>query len=170
MPKQPMDRQRSKKQRVRKTMRLVSDYDLVQRYNDMKTQAVKRGNLWTDEEEDELKKVEAEYLAASTEYVLVSIGSKKYDELLKDNRPTKAQVDAAKADGGDTSWNPETFPPLLVWHSLGGEDYCPWPEFKEEWEEDLSNGDTMALFSGAMEVNMGFVLADLGNSSRRTRR
>lgn len=168
MPKQPMDRQRSKKEKVRKSLRLISDFSLAERYNDMKRSRNRAG--WTTEAEEEFVELEKLVEQNSITYQLTGLGSRRYNELLKKHPPTKEQTALAKAEGGDTGWNAETFPPNLVWECLGGEEYCPFDEWLAEWQDDMSAGETMALFMGCIDLNMGYQLVDMGNGYRQTRR
>lgn len=172
---QTYDHLRSRKKPNTKKVLVVMDPDLADAYN----QASQRRDLAkirldarpdTPEHIDEFDQATAEYESLRerieddvVEFVFQSIGPKAFEELLLANQPTPDQRAEAKRKGDDPpTWNPDTFPQLLVSASLVS------PELTEEEVKELyhdpawSAAETTNFFFAALDANSNRRMVDLG--------
>lgn len=107
------------------------------------------------------EKAEAEYqrLRAlmeeeSVEFVLRSLGRKKFEKILLAHAPSDEQVKAARSKGLDPpNWNGDTFPVALVAACLVSPELTP-EQVQELWDDDnWSGAETTELFMAALNVN-----------------
>lgn len=99
---------------------------------------------------DELAELESEAEDMTVEFTFQDIGRKRYDELVRENRPTEAEKQEYKDAGGEgvLPYSTETFPALLVSEtSIDPKITLKEAEVMfEEWAE----GDLEVLFTTAL--------------------
>lgn len=93
-----------------------------------------------------------------------ALGRKKYEKLLSDHPATEAQQAEAKKEKSSYGFNPETFPPALVFACMVDNELT-WEDFMEEvWDgENWAGSETTALYLGAMSANADRKTVDMGN-------
>lgn len=155
--KQPMDRL-PKKRPVQRRLRLASDMDLLERYNDMKKE---NRSIWNEERLALFTRLEAELEEDCEEYLFQAMPGKKYFKLIKDHPPTEEQKKEAQEKGDEAGWNGDTFPQALVYSCIQILDKN-LEEFNDFWEE-LSVGEQMLMLMTCMDVNQGTPLVSVGN-------
>ena len=93
-------------------------------------------------------------------FVFRGVGRRRFEELVRENPPTKAQ----KEDDDDAAWDPAAFWPALCSESCANTDLTP-----DEWtalifdSSDWGAGEIKTLRDSALSVNTGTRVAELGN-------
>lgn len=87
----------------------------------------------------------------TVDIVLQSIGRKRYEALMQEHPPTKAQnAEAQKETGEDAPYNLETFPVALV-AACAIEPKMTDEQVQQIWD-DWNSAEVMELFFAALEV------------------
>jgi hypothetical protein len=112
-----------------------------------------------------LQEAEAEAEESRVRFVLEAVTHRAYQTLRADHPPTKEQIEAAAARGGEETpaFDPDTFAPALVAAQL----IEPKPETPEEFAafwDDLSDGQLGQLWLAAIGIQ--FQSGELGPPSQ----
>ncbi|MFD1278005.1 hypothetical protein [Streptomyces kaempferi] len=112
-----------------------------------------------------LQEVEAQAEASRVRFTLEAVTHRAYQTLRAEYPPTKEQIEAAAARGGneEPAFDPDTFAPALVEAQLAE----PKPETPEEFAafwNDLSDGQLGQLWQAAISIQ--FQTGELGPPSQ----
>lgn len=175
-----MARLREKKKAVSRTVAIICDYEVADRYQ----AAVKRlqdahraaerskddrtALAAVADAEEALEALSDEAEEASEDFTFRGIGRQGFERLIDTHEPTKDQRAKARKENAEIQWNPETFPQALVAASLVEPDLTE-EEVHEIWDSDEWNqAELLELFSAALEVNTTRRTASLGKGSGLT--
>lgn len=118
----------------------------------------RRPSLETEESIEELKgrleELEAELEAVTVVFKFRSIGGDRVDALIEEHPPTAKQRKKAEGkEGGEPSWNPETFPQALVAACVVDPELS-LEDVQDMWKsDDWTSPELNLLFTTAMGVN-----------------
>lgn len=167
----PMDHLRSKKKPRLAKVRIPTDSEIGDAYEEAKSsrdlarfvleaaseeQRVKlRGDL--DQAEALYQEAKAAVVEASTEFIFRAVGRVKYDKLLRENQKTTKQTEEDDKNEVPAeervTWDPDRFPPALVAESIV-EPKLTHADIEEMWSsEDWSTAELATLFGSAMQAN-----------------
>ena len=176
-----MARLREKKKAVSRTVPIICDYEVADRYQaaSQKLQEAQRALLKDPESqealdavedaEEALEALEDEAKEASEDFTFRGIGRQGFEALIDSHEPTADQRKKARKDGDEVQWNPDTFPQALVAASLVDPDLTE-EEVQEIWDSpDWNQAELLELFAAALEVNTTRRTASLGKGSGLTR-
>lgn len=166
--KQPKDRQLSKKKPRTKTMWFVTDFDMQEELEQLKSQdglANLLGKSDEAPEQERLAKVadlEAKLRQSSVKIVIQSMGRRAYDELAQKHPPTEAQIEQFKDQRTKPQFNIDTYPTALVVASviepvMADEELANWLD-----GEDWTGGEFTELFSQCIAINSQGNILNLG--------
>lgn len=190
MSKDALDRLRSKKKPVSKSVWLCGDSDIAQEYQAMqgdlalaemelaadsgsqeKTARVRQLQIQIAEyERDKVKDV-------SIHFRFQSIGRKRYEQLIKDNQPTPDEIreaEEAKSNdpdlaGATLTFSPKTFPPAFLAACLVEPDDITKEEALEWFSDgDWNENEIATLLQTCMEVNMQVQVVQMGKDFGKT--
>lgn len=170
-----LDHLRSQKKPVRRTVTVPLDSEVADRHMEAKSSydfAKRRLEGQPDDRDlqDKFTDVEEAYLAATDEmednsvtFTFRGVGREAFEELLLEHQPTKSQRDQARKEGaGNLNWNFDTFPIALIAASSVDPELSE-SDVKEIWNSpDWNQGELMALFGAALDVNQTRRIVDLG--------
>jgi hypothetical protein len=177
------DHLRSKKKPIEKTVEIVLDAELAERFEEARTQVdiaqIRVNGNPTDVDLQlaleqakaavETLRTEIDENDAVVKITFRGIGRKAYDDLVADHPATLEQLSDAKKKGhDDLQFNLETFPPAIVAAS-SKEPKMTLEEVQAIWNsEDWNQVELGELFTAAMMVNGTRRTVDLGKGSRTT--
>jgi hypothetical protein len=178
-----LEDQRSRKQRVMETVwiggdpeKLLTLVDKEGRRQRLETMTMVRGQKIDEADrlslltlEEEVANLKEELRETAIPFTFQSIGRNMYEKLLKENPPTDEQVSMAKVDGEQISFNPETFPFVLIdasctdpVHEQG--ELQKWLQVDEDGEWNIA--EINDLFQAALKVNTDRSRVNLGKGFR----
>jgi hypothetical protein len=169
---QTWDHLKSRKKPNTQRVLLSLDPDVADRYNDAKSDHnLAKIRVQAQPSEDnfaaldsaftELEAAEALLRDNCAEFLLRSIGRRRFEELVLEHQPTPEQREKAKRQGGEANWNGDTFPQALVYASLVSPEMTE-AEVKEMWnDDDWSAAETTELFMAALNANANRRTVDL---------
>lgn len=130
--------------------------------------AALRANL--ADREAEVQDAEEALRGVVATFTLKALGRAEYEALKDDNPPTTKQVTAAELDGtGPLSWNPDTFPPLLV-AACSADPEISVSDAQQMWKSpDWNAGELLELFWTAVGLQGSRRVPNLGKGSGPTR-
>ena len=101
---------------------------------------------------------------SSIKFLLKAVGRRKYEALVNEHPATEAQKEKMKVDGGEASWNEDTFPAALLSAAM----VDPAMSVEEVQSEIIDSDDwnaaeVMTLFLEAYGLSTQRRVVDLGN-------
>jgi hypothetical protein len=166
--KKPQDRQLSRKKPRQKTLWFVTDFDMAEELEKLKSQeglANLLGKAGEAPEQERLAKVaelETALRKSSIKIVVQSMGRRAYDDLISAHPPSPAQIEEYKDQRQKPGFNVETYPTALVVASVI--EPVMSPEELKEWfdSDDWTGGEFSEIFSACIQVNSQGNILTLG--------
>lgn len=176
--KMPLDHLRSQKKPVTKSVRIATDQEVAERYQESKTdldlaRITYENNSRSEKAIAEYSEAKAKFDEARIElrdnsiaFKFRSIGRRKYDDLVKEHPITDEQREEAKSSNGGEDpgieWNYDTFPDALIAACLVEPEISP--EEMLEWlqTDEWNSAEQQALFQAAFSANTMRAVVDLG--------
>ena len=175
-----MDHLRKKKKAVTRTVAIICDSAVADRYAAAVNRLTEADRALTARPKDQrvisereealeaLEALEGEAEEASEDFTFRGIGRKVFEDLIDNHEATKEQRAKARKAGEEVQWNAETFPQALVSASLVDPDLSE-EDIHEIWDsEDWNQAELLELFSAALEVNTSRRTSNLGKGSGLT--
>jgi hypothetical protein len=157
----------AKKKPVTRTVTLVLDGDLADKWNELNLKigvlknAPKIDDVALATAEQELEDLRPAVEDATVKLVLSSIGRKAFQTLVEDYPPTDKQQRDARKEGATLLFNAETFPVALIAASLT-EPQMTYDDVQQLFDsENFNDTELTELFSAAMAVNTTSKVIDL---------
>lgn len=176
--KQSLRAAKGKKNKVQRIVWIGGDEEIYSRLRDleaqrkrleavfgMKAEQTPQEKQRLDSIDAQIKEAQEEFQATAIRFVMQAIGRNRYDALLKDHPPTPEQIEEAKKDGENISFNPDTFSFALI------DACCVEPEHEpgelEAWlrddpDEEWNMAEVADLFQAAVMVNVDRSRTDMG--------
>ena len=174
--KQPMDRLKSQKRPVRRTVLIAGDNVLAEEVNALEEEVrrlritelrresdAERASL-LEAKVDELESKKKELQDSSIKFVFQAIRRDRYDALVSEHPPSEAQrKEAEEAGETNLAFNPETFPVALIIACMVEPSEFDHDEMKE-WltSENWNQSELLTLFQACLAVNTTSSLVSLG--------
>lgn len=97
------------------------------------------------------------------EFVFRSIGRRKFEELVDQCPPTKAQkTEANKKGEEEPGWNHDTFPPTLIAAAVVSPEMSEEDAFEMWDDDDWNQAELVSLFLASLAVNQQRKVVELG--------